>query len=60
VTSVTGAGITLADAFSRFKHDAWQHMDRHYDDFFGTLTTQCIEPLLNAVGTTKGTRPLQA
>ncbi len=52
--------MTLAAAFSRFEHDAWQHVDRHYDDFFGTLTTQCIELLLNAVGTTKGTEPLQA
>lgn len=52
--------MTLAAAFSRFEHDAWQHVDRHHDDFFGTLTTQCIELLLNAVGTTKGTEPLQA
>ncbi len=49
-----------ADAFSAFEHGAWQNVVRPYDDFFGKLTTQCIEPLLDAVGTTRGTRFLQA
>lgn len=47
-----------ADAFSSFEHGAWQNVVKPYDDFFGGLTTQCIEPLLDAVGATKGTRLL--
>jgi len=47
-----------ADAFSTFEHGAWQKVVGPYDNFFGRLTTQCIEPLLDAVGAIKGTRLL--
>jgi hypothetical protein len=47
-----------ADAFSAFEHGAWQNVVRPYDDFFGRLTTQCMEPPLDAVGATRGTRLL--
>jgi len=46
-----------ADAF---EHGAWQNVVRPYDDFFSKLTTQCIQPLLDAVGAAKGTRLPQA
>ena len=54
------ARMKQADAFSAFEHGAWQNAVRPHDGFFGKLTTQCIETLLDAVEATKGTRLLQA
>lgn len=41
--------------FHRFEHDGWQRVAGRYDDLFGQLTSQCIGPMLNAVGLRKGT-----
>lgn len=54
------ARMKQADAFSAFEHGAWQNVVRPYDDFFGRLTTQCVEALLDAVGASKSTQFLQA
>lgn len=35
--------------FREFEHRAWQSVVKLYEDYFGTLTAQCIEPLLDAV-----------
>ncbi|MBC8006777.1 MAG: methyltransferase domain-containing protein [Prolixibacteraceae bacterium] len=35
--------------FREFEHRAWQSVVKLYEDYFGALTTQCIEPLLDAV-----------
>lgn len=36
-------------AFRDFEHRAWQSVVRLYEDYFVALTTQCIDPLLDAV-----------
>ena len=35
--------------FREFEHRAWQSVVKLYEDNFGALTAQCIEPLLDAV-----------
>ncbi len=35
--------------FREFEHRAWQSVVKLYEDHFGALTAQCIEPLLDAV-----------
>ena len=35
--------------FREFEHRAWQNVVKLYDIYFGALTSQCIEPLLEAV-----------
>ena len=35
--------------FHEFEHRAWQRVVKLYEDIFGALTAQCIEPLLDAV-----------
>lgn len=35
--------------FREFEHRAWQSVVKLYEDYFGALTAQCIEPLLDAV-----------
>jgi SAM-dependent methyltransferase len=35
--------------FHEFEHRAWQGVVKLYEDYFGALTAQCIEPLLDAV-----------
>ena len=35
--------------FHEFEHRAWQGVVKLYEDNFGALTAQCIEPLLDAV-----------
>ena len=49
---------TATDAFTAFEHDGWQGAADAYADAFGSLTTQCIEPLLDVLGTKAGTRLL--
>jgi len=46
----------LADsrAFREFEHAGWQSVVVQYDTAFGPLTTQAIEPLLDAVGAGRG------
>lgn len=35
--------------FHEFEHRAWQGVVKLYEDYFGALTAQCIDPLLDAV-----------
>lgn len=35
--------------FHEFEHRAWQSVVKLYEDYFGKLTAQCIEPLLDTV-----------
>lgn len=42
------------DPFSAFEHEGWQRLVGPYDDYFGPLTTQCTEPLLDAVRAERG------
>lgn len=46
------------ETFGSFEHGAWQKVGKAYDDFFGNLTTQSIEPLLDAAGIARGTKLL--
>jgi ubiquinone/menaquinone biosynthesis C-methylase UbiE len=43
-------------AFREFEHSGWQGIPRQYHEAFGELTTQSIEPLLNAAIVEKGTK----
>ena len=40
--------------FREFEHRAWQSVVKLYEDYFGALTAQSIEPLLDAVGVHPG------
>ncbi len=40
--------------FREFEHRAWQSVVKLYEDYFGALTAQCIEPLLDAVNVRAG------
>jgi len=40
--------------FRDFEHQAWQRVVKLYEDHFGRLTAQSIEPLLNAVNVHSG------
>jgi len=51
VTSRTGA-------FRAFEHAGWQGAARRYDDAFGSLTRQAIDPLLDAAEVRSGARAL--
>lgn len=44
--------------FGEFEHGAWEKVGKEYDDFFGNLTVQSIEPLLDAIGIARGMRVL--
>lgn len=44
--------------FREFEHEGWEKLPARYHDAFGALTTQTIEPLLDAVGVRKGVRLL--
>jgi SAM-dependent methyltransferase len=44
-----------AKAFHEFEHDGWQHASDDYHRHFGSLTTQTIGPLLDAVAAALGT-----
>jgi len=45
-------------AFHAFEHAGWESVPRPYHDAWGTLTTQAVAPLLNAVGAGPGIRVL--
>lgn len=51
---------TPADSrdFREFEHAGWESVVAEYDNAFGKLTTQVIEPLLDAVGAGPGVRLL--
>ena len=44
--------------FGEFEHGAWERVGKEYDDYFGNLTVQSIEPLLDAIGVARGMRVL--
>jgi SAM-dependent methyltransferase len=43
-----------AKAFHEFEHDGWQHASDDYHRYLGSLTTQTIGPLLDAVAAAGG------
>lgn len=47
-----------ANAFHQFEHDGWQQASDDYHRFFGSLTSQTIGPLLEAVSVTPKTNLL--
>ncbi len=47
-----------AEAFHAFEHAGWQGAARHYDDAFGSLTRQAVDPLLDAAEVRSGARTL--
>jgi SAM-dependent methyltransferase len=55
---MTPSGTDNIDAFTAFEHEGWQNVGKPYADYFGGLTTQSIEPLLDAVEVSPGTRVL--
>ena len=48
----------MSDAFRDFEHAGWERVVGEYDRFFGSLTIQAIEPLLDNVGAGPGVRLL--
>ena len=46
------------NAFRSFEHAGWQNVSKQYHESFANLTSQAIEPLLDAVTAGKGTRLL--
>ena len=46
------------EAFQAFEHAGWQRAARGYDDAFGSLTRQAIDPLLDAAQVRAGARVL--
>jgi ubiquinone/menaquinone biosynthesis C-methylase UbiE len=44
--------------FREFEHAGWEKATARYDEAFGRLTTQCIEPLLDAVSAGRGVKLL--
>ena len=45
-------------AFRALEHAGWQSAARHYDDAFGSLTRQAVDPLLDAAEVRSGVRTL--
>src|SRR5262245_40288521 len=45
-------------SFRQFEHRGWQKIPQQYHQAFGELTTQSIEPLLDAAAVKKGTKVL--
>lgn len=48
------APSSTATTFHEFEHRAWQRVVKLYEDYFGQLTVQCIEPLLDAASVARG------
>jgi ubiquinone/menaquinone biosynthesis C-methylase UbiE len=44
----------MSNAFRDFEHAGWESVVAEYDQSFGSLTTQAIEPLLDSVGAGPG------
>jgi ubiquinone/menaquinone biosynthesis C-methylase UbiE len=45
-------------AFREFEHHGWEKLPQRYHDAFASLTSQAIEPLLDAVAAKRGTKLL--
>ncbi len=54
MTNTPESADSAPATFQEFEHRAWQNVVKPYEDYFGTLTIQCIEPLLDAVGVKAG------
>ncbi len=52
------SGTNDPGAFRSFEHAGWQKVSRQYHEVFADLTSQAIEPLLDAVSAGKGMRLL--
>jgi SAM-dependent methyltransferase len=48
----------LSNAFRNFEHEGWQKAAGQYDLGFGAVTSQAVDPLLNAVAARSGVRLL--
>ncbi len=48
----------MRNSFQEFERAGWESVVAEYDAAFGSLTSQAIEPLLNAVGVEQGVRLL--
>ena len=48
--------MTDLHGFREFEHSGWQGIPQQYHQAFGELTTQSIEPLLDAAGVEPGTK----
>ena len=48
----------MRNSFQEFERAGWESVVAEYDAAFGSLTSQAIEPLLNAVGASRGVRLL--
>jgi hypothetical protein len=46
------------DAFNAFEAEGWEEKATGYDRFFGAITGQLVEPLLDAASVDAGTRML--
>jgi SAM-dependent methyltransferase len=56
--SETAVGSIDAEAFRKFEHDGWVEVAGRYHDSFSRLTTQAVEPTLDAAGVRSGVRHL--
>ncbi|TMH41607.1 MAG: SAM-dependent methyltransferase, partial [Betaproteobacteria bacterium] len=45
-------------AFRALEHAGWQSAARHYDEAFGSLTRQAVDPLLDSAEVRPGVRTL--
>jgi SAM-dependent methyltransferase len=50
--------VVDADAFNAFEAAGWETHAAGYDEFFGPITTQLVEPLLDAADVHRGARVL--
>ena len=50
--------MTDPDAFNAFEAAGWNRQSVGYDDFFGSITTRAVDPLLDAAGVANGSRVL--
>src|SRR4051812_30518691 len=55
---MTACIFVMSNAFKDFERSGWETVVDAYDSAFGTLTTQAIGPLLDAVGAGAGVRVL--
>src|SRR5258706_7569237 len=56
--AMDATSATSEEAFHAFEHAGWEAVPRQYDESFGVLTVQSIEPLLDATEVRDGLRVL--
>ncbi len=56
--SCAGAGASGAAKFREFSHQGWQSAAATYHDYWGDLTQQSVEPMLDALAVSAGSRLL--